>query len=502
MKTRKSAPPSLKKTTPVKPKGPAASLKKNQAHKPAETSADIGNLNRYHDFLNALMDNISDYIYFKDLDSRFLRINAAHARAFGLSDPAQAIGKSDFDFFTEAHARQAFADEQEIIRTGRPIINLVEKETRAEGRFSWVSTIKMPLRDNRGRIIGTFGISRDITAQKLAEEALRENEERLSGILFSMADWVWEMDENGIYAFSSEQGEAILGFSREEIIGKTPFDFMPPEEAKRVAPIFSEIMAGKKIISDLENWNIGRNGQRICLLTNAVPILDKKGNLKGYRGVDKDITERKRAEEEIKRQLAEKSLLLKEVHHRIKNNITAIASLLSLQMRSITNPEAVAVLKEAVGRVRSMGLLYEKLLPSESYKEVPVKKYVESLVTSVLSLFPDRAKIDLTLQIDDFFLDSNRLFPLGIIINELLTNVMKYAFPGRESGTIRISLTFIDGWVTLTMQDDGLGLPDGFDVENSKGFGLTVVKILCEQLEGRISIEKNEGTRGVLVFKM
>jgi len=502
MKTRKSAPPSLKKTTPVKPKGPAAALKKNQTHKPAKTSADIGNLNRYHDFLNALMDNISDYIYFKDLDSRFLRINAAHARAFGLSDPAQAIGKSDFDFFTEAHAHQAYADEQEIIRTGRPIINLVEKETRAEGRFAWVSTIKMPLRDNRGRIIGTFGISRDVTAQKLAEEALRENEERLRGILFSMADWVWEADENGTYTSSSEQGEAILGFSREEIIGKTLFDFMPPEEAKRVASIFSEIAAGKKIISDLENWNIGRNGQRICLLTNGVPILDEKGNLKGYRGVDKDITERKRAEEEIKRQLTEKSVLLKEVHHRIKNNIAAIASLLSLQMRSITNPEAVAVLKEAVGRVRSMGILYEKLVPSESYKNISVKNYVESLVASVVSLFPDQSKVDLNLQISDFCLDSKQLFPLGIIVNELLTNVMKYAFTGREKGTIRISVTLAGGQVTLILQDNGIGLPDGFDLEKSKGFGLMLVRMLCEQLEGRFSLEKNEGTRCVVVFKM
>jgi len=500
MRSGNSARPSRKKKTGIKQMKPAPSLKKNQKNKPVRVRAERGRVNGLPEFLNALMDNISDYIYFKDLDSRFLRINAAHARAFGLSDPAQAVGKSDFDFFTEAHARQAFKDEQEIIRTGRPIIGLVEKETRAEDRFSWVSTTKMPLRDDQGRIIGTFGISRDITAQKLAEEALRENEQWQRDILSSMADWVWETDEKGIYTYSSEKCEAILGVSPEEIIGKTPFDFMPPEEAEKVAAIFSEISAGGKPIHDLENWNIGRDGKRICLLTNGVPILDENGNLKGYRGVDKDITGRKQAEEEIQRQLAEKSMLLKEIHHRIKNNIAAVASLLSLQMRSISHPEAVAALKEAAGRVRSMGILYEKLIVDEDYRDICVKKYVESLVASVVSVFPEQSNVDLDLHVDDFCLDSKRLFLLGIIINELLTNVMKYAFAGGKKGAIRISVTRVDRQATLTFQDNGRGLPDGFDLKKSKGFGLMLVQMLSKQLDGRFSLESDKGTRSTLTF--
>ena len=133
--------------------------------------------------------------------------------------------------------------------------------------------------------------------RKQAEEAQRESEGRLRDITFSMADWVWEVDENGVYTYSSQKGFDILGRSREEIIGKTPFDFMPLDEARRVAAIFSEIVANKAPIKDLENWNIGKGGEKICLLTNGVPILDEEGRLKGYRGVDKDITDRKRAEE-------------------------------------------------------------------------------------------------------------------------------------------------------------------------------------------------------------
>jgi two-component system cell cycle sensor histidine kinase/response regulator CckA len=134
--------------------------------------------------------------------------------------------------------------------------------------------------------------------QKRTENALRENEARLRDITFSMGDWVWETDEHGVYTFSSEKGVDYFGLTRKDVIGKTPFDFMTPDDAKRLPAVFLDIAARKAPIKDLENWNIKKNGERICLLTNGVPILDDAGNLKGYRGVDKDITEHKRADEE------------------------------------------------------------------------------------------------------------------------------------------------------------------------------------------------------------
>jgi len=133
----------------------------------------------------------------------------------------------------------------------------------------------------------------DITDRMKAEAALKESEARLSDITLSMADWVWEVDENGVYTYCSPKVFEILALSPENVLGKTPFNFMPPDEAKRVAAIFSEIASNKLPLKDLENWIITNDGKQICLLTNGVPILDKEGNLKGYRGVDKDITERK-----------------------------------------------------------------------------------------------------------------------------------------------------------------------------------------------------------------
>lgn len=155
--------------------------------------------------------------------------------------------------------------------------------------------------NDAGQPVRMTGTIQDITERKKSEKALQESESWMRDVLFSTADWVWEVDVNGVYTYTSQKGIDFFGRSAEDLIGKTPFDFMPPEEIARVAPIFSEIIANKAPIKDLENWNIKSNGERICHLTNGVPILDEKGNLKGYRGVDRDITYRKQIEEEKRR---------------------------------------------------------------------------------------------------------------------------------------------------------------------------------------------------------
>ena len=147
-----------------------------------------------------------------------------------------------------------------------------------------------------------------------------------------------------------------------------------------------------------------------------------------------------------------------------------------------------------------MSLLYEKLLLGEDFRDTSVKNYIESLATSVVYLFPDLAKVKLNLDVVDFKLDPKRLFPLGIIINELLTNIMKHAFAGKKSGAITLALAKDGARVTLNLTDNGVGLPVGFDIRASKGFGLTLVKMLSQQLQGSFTIDKQKGTHCRLEF--
>jgi PAS domain S-box-containing protein len=177
--------------------------------------------------LRTLMDNLPDTIYFKDAGSRFLRINKALTNYFGLSDPVQAVGKTDFDFFTQDHTQLAYADEQEIIRTGRPVVGKEEKRIWLDGRVRWLSTTKMPFRDRDGTIIGTFGVSRDITTVKLAEQALRESEQRFRTFVDHATDAFFLQDDRGVILDVNRQACESLGYTREELVGKTPLDFDP-----------------------------------------------------------------------------------------------------------------------------------------------------------------------------------------------------------------------------------------------------------------------------------
>ncbi len=228
--------------------------------------------------------------------------NKALSDLFGYAtaEELEAAGGGSAVVYNPELAKEMFAN---ILR-GESWIGELEMVTKS-GHVFWAFERADAIKDSQGNIIGLIGIITDISELKLTEEKLKESEARLADIVFSMGDWVWEVDEQGRYTFSSEKASKILGYAAEEILGKTPFDFMPADEAQRVATIFSEIAMHKKPIIDLENLNISKTGEKIYLLTNGVPILDKEGNLKGYRGVDKDITSRKNLEESRNQRLVE-----------------------------------------------------------------------------------------------------------------------------------------------------------------------------------------------------
>jgi two-component system sensor histidine kinase/response regulator len=249
--------------------------------------------------LNILLDNVPDYVYFKDTKSCFIRTSKAHTKSFGLSDPAQVIGKSDFDFFTEEHARQAYEDEQEIIRTGRTFTK-EEKETWPDRPDTWVLTTKMPLRDHEGKITGTFGISKDITERKHIEEKLAEERNLLRTLIDNIPDNIYVKDAQGRKTISNiADWQASGGKRMEDVIGKTDFDTYSPELA-------AQFWADDKIVLDsgvpvLNHEEPGRDthGNPTWMLTTKIPLRDGKGQIAGLVGVGRDITKRKQAEDAL-----------------------------------------------------------------------------------------------------------------------------------------------------------------------------------------------------------
>jgi two-component system, chemotaxis family, CheB/CheR fusion protein len=233
---------------------------------------------------------------------------------------------------------------------------------------------------------------------------------------------------------------------------------------------------------------------------HVLPCLTHENVVEGAVITFQEITKHKQAEEETRKKLDEKVTLLKEVHHRMKNNIYSIEGLLSMHADTVTSSEALSALQDALGRVKSIRVLNDILLMSEDYERISVRKYTESLLDSLSDLFQNGIHVKITRKIAEFSLTPKDLFHLGIIINELLTNVMKYGFHGRTKGLINVSLKKAGRRITLAVQDDGVGFPEGFETKKSEGYGLMLVQMLSKQLGGSLAMENRNGARSVLTF--
>ena len=251
--------------------------------------------------LLALMATIPDKIYFKDLQSRFVRNNPAHARSLGASSPQFVIGKSDADFFSRAHAERALADEQTIIETGQPVIAKIERLTLLDGSIAWASTTKMPWRDSSGKIIGTFGLSRDITATKIAEEKLTEERNLLRTIIDHIPSRIYIKDTASRYILNNRAHLALLGVKHQaEAVGRTTADFFPGERGRQALNDDRQVLEGATTIISHEKSDFGAEGDVHWALTTKVPFHDVNQRIAGLVGISHDITRRKQAEEALK----------------------------------------------------------------------------------------------------------------------------------------------------------------------------------------------------------
>ena len=244
-----------------------------------------------------------------------------------------------------------------------------------------------------------------------------------------------------------------------------------------------------------------KNPQTPDLINEIIGLFLSFIMLLGVYGIKSVFIEFKHSIER-KKLLAEREIFIKEVHHRIKNYMNTIYGLLSLQAGSLTNSLAVSALEDACSRVQSMMVLYDKLYQYANFDEMSCSEYLSSLVDEILNNFPNSKSIRIEKKIDDFILNGKVLQPLGIIVNELLTNIMKYAFINKADGVIKVSATLIDNNVSFFIEDNGDGIPESITFENTTGFGMQLVSMLSEQIGGSIKIERSVGTKFILEFQI
>jgi len=342
------------------------------------------------------------------------------------------------------------------------------------------------------------------TAGSTEQELLRERQ-RLQFIIDGAGLGTWEWDVRTNRTVFNQTWASMLGYTLAEL---SPYDYntwvrlVHPDDLRKAEAALGECLSGRAEHYECEFRMRHKDGRWVWILDQGrIMIRDSKGRPSLMFGTHTNISRMKRTEEELRRNLEEKEILLRETHHRIKNNIASIASLLSLQAGYVSSAEARSALNEALSRVHSMQALYTTMLSAEEdIRGISAFDYLSDLTDSVIGLFPSGSAITVDKRLESLSLDAKQLFPLGIILNELLTNAMKYAFQGRRSGRIEVSLHRREGRAVFSVRDDGIGLPPGMDPRTSPGFGLTLVRILGEQLKGSARLESEAGTRVTVEF--
>ncbi|WP_457509394.1 PAS domain S-box protein [Thermostichus sp. MS-CIW-19] len=341
----------------------------------------------------------------------------------------------------------------------------------------------------------------DITERKQAEAALRQSELSLRGIFEQSALGISIVDRQGRYLKVNPALEEILGYSGAELVNKSFCDLTHPDDLEEDWRLFQEVLNGQRDRYHLEKRYIHRSGKVVWCRLAVSAVRDPEGKNLFIIGISEDITEEKRAELQIQAALQEKEILLREIHHRVKNNLQIISSLLRLQADQIKSHKYARVFKDAGSRIQAMSLIHEGLYQSNNLAAVDLRQYLHNLISNLFHSYGVNPEIiRASIRAEGIRLNLDEAVLCGLIINELVTNSLKYAFPKGRSGQIDVHFKQTRTYTQLRVSDNGIGLPSNFDFKETQSLGLQLVATLTDQLQGKIELRNKSGTTFIITF--
>jgi PAS domain S-box-containing protein len=424
------------------------------------------------------------------------RIIDANAKLFSITGYAfhEIVGKSIIDF-----AAQLQINVRQIVRDYKDLF--VEKLAASDWTIVNRAgekidiTIKPSYIKKEGKNIGISTIISDITERKQAEEKIKFASLQWRSTFDAISDAIALLDLQGTILRCNRAMAKFSGKNFSELIGKNCAEMLyGPGKRPAGCPYLraQKTLKRETLLLPLDNrW-----------FEIAVdPEFDDKKNLIGFVHIMSDVTERKKTEKQIKAALLEKEVLLKEVHHRVKNNLQTIISLLNLQAHRAGDAKISQSLEKCKQRIFSMAMVHAELYKSDDFSYINFKSYLDKLVKNMVTSYQLERKIEVDLQIDDINFDIDTAIPCGLLLNELIANSIKHAFPKNCSGKINISLQRIKNKnYELRFQDDGIGLPENFDIHKSHTLGMVLINTLTAQLRGKLEIQTETGTIFNIVF--
>ena len=449
-------------------------------------------------FMQQLLDSVPVPVYYKDAGEQYLGCNAAFEAFIGMTR-SDIVGKTVYDVLPKEHADIHHDTNSALLR--HPGVQTYEASgIYNDGKSHDIIFNKATFVDADNRVAGLVGALIDITERKRAEEALRESEEKFR-VLAETSPTAIFLFQGEMIIYANPATERLFGYSAEELLQMRFWDWAHEDFREMVRASGLARQRGEAVPGRYESRFVTKAGEDRWLVVSA-GLIEYHGRPAGVASF-LDITEIKRIEVQLRDSLAEKELLLKEVHHRVKNNLQVISTLLDLQADTIHDDVLQKSLKDCQDRIKAMALIHEKLYESSDLARIDFWEYIEGLVGHLLSSYvDDPQRIVMKVDVGDIQMGIDRAIPYGLIINELVSNAIKHAFPNGRSGEIAISLRADDGGgLTLTVADNGVGLPPGLDFRNTETLGLQLVNLLTKQLQGELSLVNDGGATITIRFK-
>lgn len=432
----------------------------------------------------SLFSSMNNAVVVLDTRERIMDVNPAAETLLGIHQ--SSIGK---------YANQAICKWDEISPGSKAEGSVDLKIDGSEAR--WMEVQFTPVYQS-GLFSGWIYIFEDITVRKRIEQHILKSEKKYRELADLLPQTVFETDVGAIITFMNVYGYEMFGYTPDDIaLGLNILELIVKEERSLSRKKIGDVLAGQEKGDEYTAQR--KDGSKFPIIIHSNPIFHN-GVHEGFRGIIVDISDIKNAERKILSSLEEKEVLLKEIHHRVKNNMQIISSLLSLQANHTGSEEATEILKESRGRVKSMAMIHEKLYQSDDLGKLNIEDYLKNLVMDILRSYSDISnEITATFDIEHVLLNIDTAIPMGLLVNELVSNSIKHAFPTGK-GNVSIKLKLSGDKYILTVSDNGTGLPSDVDPFNASSLGLQLVASLSIQLEGDLEVKRNGETTFILTF--